>query len=275
MDLLWERPVALSDSEYGSGALLKQTTGIECDLLFRVRPNRKLRRAPPTYSGRGRPPEHGSVFRLSDPTTWGPPDEEWRGEDPDLGPVLVQRWNGLHFEGAPTRPVTLFRIERPAARSSRRDPRVVWLGWCGKSLGPLEQTWREYLRRYVIEHWYRFANQSLRWKLPPLSTPEQSELWGALIPLLMWQLWLARPIASDKPRPWQKPQQVLTPGRVHRAMGGVLAGIGTPAQPPKPRGKSPGWPKGRLRTKRPRYPVIKKAKARTKKQAPATEKVPP
>ncbi|MCI0419527.1 MAG: transposase, partial [Acidobacteria bacterium] len=118
--------VALYDSEYGSGTFLKQTTGIECDLLFRVRPNRKLRRAPPPYGGRGRPPEHGSVFRLGDPSTWGTPDAEWRGEDPDLGPVQVQRWNGLHFEDAPTRLVTLFRIERPAARGSRRDPRVVW-----------------------------------------------------------------------------------------------------------------------------------------------------
>ena len=273
--LLWERPVALYDSEYGSGTFLQATSGIECDVLFRVRPNRKLRRQPPPYRGHGRPPIHGPVFRLSDPTTWGPPEAEWRGEDPDLGPVQVQRWDGFHFEEAPTRLLTLFRIERPAARGSRRDPRVVWLGWCGEPLGALSQTWREYLRRYVIEHWYRFANQSLHWKRPRLSTPEQSELWSALIPLACWQLWLARPVASDQPRPWQKAQPVLTPGRVHRAMGGVLAGIGTPAPAPKARGKSPGWPSGRARTKRTRYPVIKKEKAQTKKQAPAAEKAPP
>ena len=97
--------------------------------------------------------------------------------------------------------MTLFGIERPGARATRRDPRVIWLDWCGEPLGPLEQTWREYLRRYLIEHWYRFANQSLHWKLPHLSTPAQSELWSVLVTLAMWQLWLARPVAADQPRP--------------------------------------------------------------------------
>ena len=274
-DLLWERPLALYDSEYGSGTFLEQTAEIACDLLFRVRPNRKLRRQPPPYRGHGRPPLHGPVFRLGDRTTWGPPAAQWHGEDPVLGPVQVQRWDNFHFEEAPRRRVTLFRLERPAACGSRRDPRVVWLGWCGQPLGALDETWRDYLRRYVIEHWYRFANQSLHWKRPRLSTPEQSELWSALIVLACWQLWLARSIAADQRRPWQKPQPILTPGRVHRAMGGVLAGIGTPARAPKPRGKSPGWPRGRIRTKRTRYAVIKKEKARRKTEAPAAEHVPP
>ncbi len=273
--LLWGRPVALYDSEYGSGTFLQETSGIECDLLFRLRSNRKLRRQPPPYRGHGRPPLHGPVFRLADPTTWGLPDAQWRGEGPVLGPVQVQRWDRLHLEEAPARLLTLFRIERPSARGTRRDPRVVWLGWCGQPLEALEQTWRDYLRRYVIEHWYRFVNQSLHWKRPRLSTPEQSQLWSALIVLACWQLWLARSLAADQPRPWQKPQPVLTPGRVHRAMGGVLAGIGTPARAPKPRGKSPGWPTGRLRTKRTRYAVIKKEKARAKKEALAAETAPP
>lgn len=149
VDLLWERPVALYDSEYGSGTFLQQTAQIRCDLLFRVRPNRKLYRAPPPYGGVGRPAMHGLVFRLSDPTTWGPPAAAWRGTDPDLGPVHVQRWEALHFPDAPRRHVAVFRIERPAARATRRDPRVAWLGWCGQALPlePVEQTWREYLRR--------------------------------------------------------------------------------------------------------------------------------
>ena len=152
-DLLWERRLALSESEYGSGTFLHQTAEIECDLLLRVRSNRKLGRAPPPYGGQGRPAIHGPVCRLRDPATWGPPDEAWQGADPALGAVQVQRWDGLHFEDAPPRIVTLFRIERPAARGSRRDPRVVWRGWCGVPLEPLQQTWRDYLRRYVIEHW--------------------------------------------------------------------------------------------------------------------------
>ena len=72
--LLGVRPVALYDSEYGSGTFLAHTQDIACDLLFRIRPNRTLRRVPGPYSGRGRPSLHGAVFRLSDPTTWGLPN---------------------------------------------------------------------------------------------------------------------------------------------------------------------------------------------------------
>ncbi len=95
-----------------------------------------------------------------------------------------------------------------------------------------------------------------------------------------WQLWLARCGAQDKPRPWQKPQspEKMTPGRVHQAMGGVLAGIGTPAEAPKPRGNSPGWPEGHTRAKRTRYEVVRKRAKKTnkaKKEAPATSQASP
>ncbi|WP_442945068.1 hypothetical protein [Nostoc sp.] len=35
--------------------------------------------------------------------------------------------------------------------------------------------------------------------------------------------------------------------------------IGTPAQPPKPRGKSPGWTPGKKRHRKNRCPIVKKA----------------
>lgn len=267
------RPLGLFDSEFGSGAFLKQTEQIDCDLLFRVKPNRKLRRAPGAYKGRGRYPVHGAIFRLSEPKTWHRPGEQWECEDEKLGPVKIKRWDDLHFEDAPNRTITLLRVERTGARGSRRDPRVVWLGYCGEQKLPLrDATWRQYLNRYVIEHWYRFIKQSLNWTLPQLGTAEQSQLWSSLLLIASWQLWLARCGTQDNPRPWQKPQppEKMTPGRVHRGMSGVFAGIGTPAQAPKARGKSPGWPVGRVRTKRTRYTVIKKQSQQanqTKKEA--------
>ena len=267
------RPLALYDSEYGSGVFLNLTAGLPCDLFFRVRPNRKLRRAP-SYKGNGRRPLQGPVFRLGDPQTWGQADEEWEFADPKLGRVRIQRWNELHFEEAPKRIVTLFRIERLQARGTRRDPRVVWLGYCGEEALPRHSAeWREYLNRFVIEHWYRFIKQSLNWTLPRLGTPEQSELWSLLVILAYWQLWLARAVVADSPRPWQKPQSELTPGRVQQGIGGVLATIGTPASEPKPRGTAPGWPEGQPRTKRPRYEVVKKSSKNTKKVTKQAVKV--
>ena len=53
------------------------------------------------------------------------------------------------------------------------------------------------------------------------------------MPLMTWELWLARDIVADNPLPWQKSLDKLTPGRVAQAMGGVIAAIGTPATPPK------------------------------------------
>ena len=86
------------------------------------------------------------------------------------------------------------------------------------------------------------------------------------MPLLTWQLWLARFLVNDCPQPLQKSVTNLTPGRVAQSMGGVFAAIGTPAQPPKSRGKSPGWPTGQPRNLKIRCPIVKKGTARQKKQ---------
>jgi hypothetical protein len=105
---------------------------------------------------------------------------------------------------------------------------------------------------------YRFAKQRLHWTLPKFSTPEQSDRWSDLMPLMTWQLWLARDIVRDNPLPWQKTAPKLTPGRVAQSIGAILAVIHTPAKPPKPRGKSPGWKPEQTRQRRINYPVVKK-----------------
>jgi len=110
-----------------------------------------------------------------------------------------------------------------------------------------------------VDHGYRFAKGPLHWTLPQVQTPEQAERWSDLMPLVTWELWLARAAVADKPLPWQKVQMQLTPGRVRQGMGGILAQIGTPAGVPKPRGKAPGWPKGRSRMPASRYPIVKKS----------------
>ncbi len=66
------------------------------------------------------------------------------------------------------------------------------------------------------------------------------------------------PRVTDNPLPWQKSLDKLTPGRVAQAIGRVFAVIGTPAQPPKPRGKSPGWKTDQPHKRRIRYPIVKK-----------------
>ncbi len=40
------------------------------------------------------------------------------------------------------------------------------------------------------------------------------------MPLITWELWLARNIVADNPLPWQKSLDKLTPGRVAQAWSG-------------------------------------------------------
>jgi len=118
---------------------------------------------------------------------------------------------------------------------------------------------------FSIEHWYRFIRQRLHWTIPQLATPKQMETWSDLRLLVTWQLWLARHVVEDSPLPWQKPMTNLTPGRVANSFTALLVRIGSPAPPPKPRGKSPGWPRGKPRNKRPYCPLVKKGFNRKKK----------
>jgi hypothetical protein len=77
------------------------------------------------------------------------------------------------------------------------------------------------------------------------------------------QLRLARRAIDDRPLPWERPQRptrrALTPARVRQAFPQLLVTLDTPADPPKPCGRSPGRPLGRRSGPAPRYPAIKKA----------------
>ncbi len=70
-------------------------------------------------------------------------------------------------------------------------------------------------------------SQRLHWTLPKLSTPKQCERWTDLMPLISWELWLAREIVCDNPLPWHKPANKLTPSRVAQSFAGVLLAIDT------------------------------------------------
>ena len=161
--------------------------------------------------------------------------------------------------------MNLILVERVESTNSGKKLKPLWLVWIGQTMPKVETLWKQYLRRFCVDHWYRCLKQRLHWTLPQLSTPQQCERWSDLMPLITWQLWLARELVGDRHLPWQKPQVHLTPGRVAQSMFSLLVEIGTPCLAPKLRGKSPGWLPGTQRTKRIRYPVVKKGKFTAKK----------
>jgi hypothetical protein len=254
------RVVIMGDSEYASAPFLKATAELACSRLCRLRPNRMLYQPPPAYSGRGRRRIHGAKFRLKDPTTWSQPVEEQHLQDAKLGQMRLRRWEHLHFEATPQIAMTLLLVEQLTSDGTSKQS--MWLLWVGEHQPPIEQIWRLYLRRYAIDHWYRFAKQRLHWCLPKLSTPERTDCWSALLPLGQWQLYLAREVVEQVRLPWQKPLERLTPAGVADSFAGLLPRIGTPARPPKRRGKSPGWTPGRCRARRQQHTIERKTTRR-------------
>jgi hypothetical protein len=244
----------LGDGEYGCAPFLKSTADIDCLKLLRLRPNRVLYQAPQRYSGYGCPRKHGEKFALKDASTWGIPQEQTIAEDPKLGRLRICRWEALHFRQAADHPFTVILVERLDAPHSK----PLWLMWVGSEKPYLNQVWQQYLRRFAIEHWYRFVRQRLHWTCPrcPSLVPTQS--WSDLMPLMTWQLWLARDIVHENLLPWQKTMSKLSPGRVANSFAPLLARIGSPAPEPKPRGNSPGTLAGRKRKPRTRFPIVKK-----------------
>jgi hypothetical protein len=244
----------LGDGEYGCAPFLKSTADIECSKLLRLRPNRVLYQAPKAYQGCGCPPKHGDKFALKDASTWGIPQEQTTEEDAKLGRLRIGRWDALHFKQAAKYPFSVILVERLDAP----DANPLWLMWVGQDKPCLAHLWQQYLRRFAIEHWYRLVRQRLHWTCPNFPSLGQTQVWSDLMPLITWQLWLARDIVYDCPLPWQKTMSRLSPGRVANSFAPLLARIGSPAPDPKPRGKSPGAAVGKKRKSRTRFPIVKK-----------------
>ncbi|HEX7976334.1 MAG TPA: NF041680 family putative transposase [Anaerolineales bacterium] len=255
------RPLSLWDSEYGCATFLRATADVPADKLIRLRTNLCLEGPTKPYGGRGAYPKHGIKFDFKDPTTWWEPAQLLSYTDAQFGPLVVRIWQGLRFRKALDCRMWVAQIERLQAPGTRRKPRILWLAWVGEE--PPEQWWGQYSQRYPIDHWYRFAKGRLHWTLPRVGTPQQCERWSDLMPLITWELWLARQWVLDNPLPWQKPQARLSPGRVCQSMQNILAAIGTPTRVCKPRGKSPGWPKGRPRKRRERCELIRSVQWKT------------
>ena len=86
---LQNRPIALLDSEYGCAPLIEATAAIAADKLMRIRSNRCLWSAPPSYSGKGRPKIHGQKFKPGDSQSWWSPEHTLESVEPKLGKIRL------------------------------------------------------------------------------------------------------------------------------------------------------------------------------------------
>jgi hypothetical protein len=272
-------PLFVFDAGYDPVKLQQGLEGSQCQILVRLRAGRRFY-ADPSLAGppaaTGRPRRHGPKMKCSDPSTWPEPCAEHVCEDAGHGTVRVRAWAKLHpkiqaHKGRGSRgPVPLavgtlilVEVERLPRGERRREPKKLWLWWHGlEGMVPnLALMWRSYVRRFDLEHTFRFLKQSMGWTTPRVRHPEQADRWTWLVLAAFTQLRLARACVADLRLPWERRYDTarLTPVRVHRAVSALLAELGTPAKPPKPCGRSPGRPKGHLSGRAERYPALKKA----------------
>jgi hypothetical protein len=254
------RPVVTLDSGYDLETLARAS--VDADLVVRLIKSRVVYRPPVRRPGRGRPRLHGTPFRLTDKRTHGKPRQSAELDHPLYGTVQIDAWNDLHVRGAPDAPFSVIRVQVERLPKMKQRPYPLWLAWIGGELpADLSVVWRWYLRRFTVEHAFRFFKQTLGWTTVRPRHPEAADRWSWLMAGACWQLWLARPIVRDVRLPWEhpRPDGLVTPGQVQRHFSGILVRVGTPARAPQQRGKSPGRPVG-YRPKPPiHYQVARRA----------------
>lgn len=277
-------PLFVFDAGYEPSQLAEELakTSTCASILVRLRSNRCFYSDPPTPAQcgtglgtlGGRPRRHGRKFECYNPDSWPASSFEHHCQDAQYGQVRVRGWCGLHSKTQShstigtrqARPIsrgTLLLVEVSPLPRKTREPQVLWLWYWGPDadIPDLDLLWRSYVRRFDLEHTFRFLKQTLNWTAPRVRHPEQADRWRWLVLAAYTQLRLARSCVTDQRLPWERmlDPSKLTPYRVRRRFWSLLLELGTPAMSPKPCGRSPGRPKGRLSGPAQRYPAIKKA----------------
>ena len=103
-----------------------------------------------------------------------------------------------------------------------------------------------YLRRFDLEHTFRFLKQDLGWARPRLRNPEAADRWTWIVTAAHALLRLARPLAAECRLPWQPPTPLsrLTPARVRATYRRTCQDTVHPARSAKAPTPGPGRPKG-------------------------------
>jgi hypothetical protein len=251
----------VADAGYDGPRLAHMLADLPVVVLVRMRSDRVLRRPPlphPPHAA-GRPRRHGTEFIFGDPGTWGEPDHTTHTETRLYGPAFIRAWDRLHPKltarvawaahpgELPILDGTVIRLE-VARLPSGAIPKPVWL-WhshTGLNQATVDLAWQAYLRRFDIEHTFRMLKQTLGWTTPKLRSPEAADRWTWLLLAAYTQLRLARGLAADLRRPWEKPvpPHRLSPARVRRGFRNLRPHLACPTGVPKPSRPGPGRPAG-------------------------------
>ena len=141
--------------------------------------------APPRLPGtNGRPLRHGAAFKLADERSWPAPAAAASTQTTRYGTARAAAWGRLHQQLAaragwedhdgelPVIEGTLIRLavdRLPGGRSP--EPLWLWSSRAGTSADEVNRAWQAFLRRFDIEHTFRFLKQVIGWTRPRLRDP--------------------------------------------------------------------------------------------------------
>jgi DDE superfamily endonuclease len=163
--------------EFGPIAIGAALTDTAAQVLVRIRGDRVFYTDPnhPAAGTLGRPRRHGTRFALSDPESAPVPTAELSVQDKRHGRVHVSSWTGVHpklgcrgrwadNDHPPIVAGTVIRVDvEHLPKPSPSPPKTLWLWWSGPGEPDLDLCWRAYLRRFDIEHTFRFVKSTLGW----------------------------------------------------------------------------------------------------------------
>jgi hypothetical protein len=274
--------IIAADAGYDPVRLSHLLRDLPVTVVGRIRTGRVFYAPPPPREpGRpGAPRLHGPALRCAREAPGGA-DVTGSGQT-SRGPAAVTARQRVHpalrrdggWSSHP-REQALPVVEGTVIRLAPERGEAMWLWASSPGAGEEQVTrlWQAYLRRFDIEHCFRFLKQQLGWTRPLLRDPEAADRWTWLVIAAWNQLWLARPLAAAASLPWQPavPARDLTPGRVRAQFRAARQTAGTPASPPKTPSPGPGRPKGsKNKHKAPRQPVGKRHPKRARSKTKAT-----
>lgn len=273
--------LVMLDSGYDVCRLAFLLADLPVQLVGRIRADRVLWGPVPAGPRRGahtgRPRRHGPPMALADPHSWPTPAAHTVTATARYGQAEATGWQRMHprleRRGAwighpgplPIVEGTLIRLVVEHL-PGQRQAKAVWL-WSSPTgtdtdepAAVITRCWQAYLRRFDEEHTIRFCKQTLGWTCPKIRHPAAADRWTWLVLAAYTQLRLARSLATDLRRPWERPlpAERLTPARVRRGFRRLRWTSQSPAGAPKPSHPGPGRPPGRKNRQRaPRYDVGK------------------
>ena len=240
--------LVIFDAGYDLTRLAWLLAGLPVGVLGRLRSDRVLyfpvpARGPGTN---GRPARHGAAVKLADQQSWPDPPVTTVTQTTRYGTAAATAWGRLHqrltsragwedHDGElPVIEGTLIRLH-VTRLPGNRSPEPLWLWTTAARLDDetVNRSWQAFLRRFDIEHTFRFLKQVLGWTRPKLRDPAAADRWTWIIITALTDPALAGPRTRRRPA---AALAAALPARPGSPPPGSAAGSGTSAR------RCPIWP---------------------------------